>query len=195
MASILDLLKSVRGLGGAGGGGGAPQGAGAQPNRSRSQAEQELVTWHAIKAWVAQEKLKIAREEEDKRTIVTVWSTAEGGGDCISILRAQENFLKCTFMSKMNIPPNRIANAARYFNMANWGMNVGSFEMDQSDGEVSFKMNYVVENMDEEYIMHVIDESHPMGLVTFGRYHRMMGRLIDGEDPTELVKIVEQSSN
>jgi hypothetical protein len=32
-------------------------------------------------------------------------------------------------------------------------------------------------------------------LVTFGRYHRMMGRLIDGEDPRELVKIVEQNSN
>jgi hypothetical protein len=69
MASILDLLKSVRGLGGGGAGGngaGSPQqGAGAgAPNRSRSQAEQELVTWHAIKAWVAAEKLKIAREEE-----------------------------------------------------------------------------------------------------------------------------------
>lgn len=68
MASLYDLLKTVRGLGGgAGGNGGAGAGAGQQASpaaRSRTQAEQELLTWHAIKAWVAKEELKIAREEE-----------------------------------------------------------------------------------------------------------------------------------
>lgn len=69
--SLYDLLASVRGLGGGGGGGGAAGGAGGPPAapavRARSQSEQELVTWHAIKAWVAKEKLKIAREEEYAR--------------------------------------------------------------------------------------------------------------------------------
>lgn len=82
--------------------------------------------------------------------------------------------------------------------MCNWFLPLwlsGAFELDQSDGEVSFKMNYVTENMDEEYLIHVIDESHPMGLVTFGRYHRMIDRLIDGEDPKFLINIVENSSS
>jgi hypothetical protein len=196
----------------------------------------------------------------DKRTIVTVWSTAEGGGDCISILRAQENFLKCSFSSHIpsyshfhhldvvciknticarsgsvqtsafitvecflvfwiiSVNFDAVSNPTRchvaqlflFFSfrhihvqdeystkqnrkcrqifqygqlghervrecITNSRSNLsltrsvsrGSFELDQSDGEVSFKMNYVIENMDEEYIMHIIEESHPMGVRLF----------------------------
>jgi len=49
-------------------------------------------------------------------------------------------------VSPVNIPEDRRPAVAEYITRANYGLNVGNFEIDYTDGEVRYKSSIDVEN-------------------------------------------------
>ncbi len=62
-------------------------------------------------------------------------------GEWNLIARAREDERQLMFYSicPLDVPPGRLTEMARYLTMANFGMLIGNFELDLSDGEIRYK--------------------------------------------------------
>jgi len=58
----------------------------------------------------------------------------------------ENDFLQCQGIVPMNVPSEKRALAAEYLARANWGLRIGHFNMDWSDGEVRFQTTLVLES-------------------------------------------------
>jgi hypothetical protein len=58
---------------------------------------------------------------------------------CFAQIRVDKQQFLFYVMSPVNVPEDRRARAAEFLTRANWGLRIGNFEMDYSDGQVRYK--------------------------------------------------------
>lgn len=87
-------------------------------------------------------------------------------------------------------PENRLAEMAEFITRANYGMIIGNFELDYSDGEIRYKTSVDVEDvaLDDQLIRHMIYAN----VLTMDKYFPgLMRVLYAGIDPAIAVEEVE----
>ncbi len=84
-------------------------------------------------------------QELDEATIRTGFSGKNGKYTCYGRCREAEEQFAFYAISPMNVPEEHRAAIAEFITRANYGMIVGNFEMDFSDGEIRYKASVDVE--------------------------------------------------
>jgi hypothetical protein len=87
------------------------------------------------------------------------------------------------------VPRRRRPEAAEYLTRANWGMSLGSFDMDWSDGEVVFRVSVHAPgtSLTAEMVTRMVDAA----LWAKRRYADGLERTIVGEQPAAVIAEVE----
>ena len=72
----------------------------------------------------------------------------ESNGQWSCVAYAAEDQQQFVFYSvaPLKATPDRLAQTAEYLHRANWGLRIGNFELDWSDGEIRFKTSIDVED-------------------------------------------------
>lgn len=89
-----------------------------------------------------------------------------------------------------NAPENTRAEVSRFLHMANYGLMVGNFEFDWSDGEVRYKTSVMVsaEQLTDELIRHLV---YP-NVLTLDRYFPgVMGIIYAGRTAEDCIREIE----
>ncbi len=92
----------------------------------------------------------------------------------------------------VNVPPERMVAATEYITRANYGMIIGNFELDYSDGEVRYKTSIAVDSLGlrAELVRNMV---YANVLVT-DRYLSGLMRIIYGDaDPAHEIHLVEDN--
>jgi hypothetical protein len=91
----------------------------------------------------------------------------------------------------VNVPMDRLPQAAEFTTRANRGMRIGNFELDFNDGEVRYKTSIDVEGGELTHKM--IDNLLRANLSTMNRYFKGLMELIYGSrSAAALIKEIEQ---
>ena len=87
------------------------------------------------------------------------------------------------------VPRRRRPEAAEYLTRANWGMSLGSFDMDWSDGEVVFRVSLHAPGttLTAEMVGQMVDSA----FWAMRRYADGLERIIVGEQPADVISEVE----
>ena len=73
------------------------------------------------------------------------FSGRNGSWRCAAIVDQEQEQIVFYSTLDTNVPPDRRSTAAEFLTRANYGLRIGNFEMDWSDGEVRFKTSLDVE--------------------------------------------------
>lgn len=107
-----------------------------------------------------------------------------------AILEDREEFAFYSIMPD-NVPEDRRAAVAEFITRANFGMYIGNFELDWSDGEVRFKTSIDVEGGDLTATM--IKNLTYLNVLTMDRYYPGLHKVaFEGADPAAAVAEIEQ---
>lgn len=93
----------------------------------------------------------------------------------------------------VRVPADQLADAAEFITRANYGLVIGNFEMDFTDGEVRYKTSVDVEGIDlaEPLVRHLIYAN----VLTMDKYLPGLLRVLYGElTPLEALTEVENGS-
>ena len=92
------------------------------------------------------------------------------------------------------IPIERRYKGAEFITRANFGLNVGNFEMDWEDGEIRFRTSIVLGNMDFDYSL--IDEQLMVNLITTEDYYKgLIESVVGNEEPSRVIRDIRERIN
>jgi hypothetical protein len=105
---------------------------------------------------------------EDKTILRTAFSTDKERWNCFA--QALEERYQFVFYSVclVNAPEEKLPEMAEFITRANYGMIMGNFEMDYSDGEIRYKTSIDVE--DDELSFALIKQMVYANVLTMKRY-------------------------
>ena len=84
------------------------------------------------------------RFDENDRTVFSFGLTLENGRtDCIIDVRDRASQVLIFLSCPSNVPENKRNLVAEFLTRANYGLILGNFEMDYSDGQVRYKSAYL----------------------------------------------------
>ena len=110
---------------------------------------------------------------------------------CFAQSRAEQEQFIYYSVAPVKAPAERRAAMAEFITRANYGMIIGNFELDFSDGEVRYKTSIDVEGA--ELVPAVIRQLVYANVLTMDRYLKgIMAVAFGGVDPEMAVKSVEQ---
>ncbi len=125
----------------------------------------------------------------DGRTAVrTRVSDADDSWEAVAIVYENRHEL-IVYAQCGNSPDDRKAAVAEYITRANYGLPLGNFEMDYSDGEVRYKTGIDVEGGDIS--PHLIHNVFYANASTTGKYIPGLRTVFEGADPAEAVRLIE----
>lgn len=102
--------------------------------------------------------------------------------DCIIDIRIPEKIVAIFVICPVNIPEAGRKRVSEFITMANYGLILGSFEMDMDDGDLRFKTSFLYSNDDEPetvFNQHLFNSLHTMDKYFPG----IMAVLFAGLDP------------
>jgi hypothetical protein len=113
------------------------------------------------------------------------FSGRNGNWTCIARPREDRGILLFYSIAAVNVPEEKRLMVAEYLTRANYGLPLGNFEMDFSDGEVRFKTSLDVEG--EEYMLTpaMIKSLVYSNVLTMDRYLAGMMAVIYGDASPE----------
>ena len=119
--------------------------------------------------------------ELDEGALRMGFSGRNGNWTCIARPREDRGIFLFYSIAAVNVPPEKRAAVAEYLARANYGLPLGNFELDFSDGEVRFKTSLDVEG--EEYMLTpaMIKSIVYSNVLTMDRYLAGMMAVIYGE--------------
>lgn len=131
---------------------------------------------------------------ENAKRIIRFGVKAENGKlDVIIHWQESTNIVKCFSILPNNIPENKRVTVVDFLNRANYGLNIGNFELDMEDGEVryrTFLLDY--REVDMQEIQHFIH----VNLNMMDKY--MSGILqvsLAGTSPADAIKAIEDAAD
>jgi len=132
-------------------------------------------------------------ERDDQKSLLKTGIGRDGTNFRIFIQAddANDQFLVYT-LSPTNVPEERRLAAAEYICRANYGLKMGNFELDMSDGEVRYKNSIDVEGkgLCTTMVKNLLQVSAAMMM----RYYPGLMKLIYGDQsPEECIKEIESS--
>lgn len=127
---------------------------------------------------------------EDK-TILTMGFKGEGGSwRCYAQAKEQEKRFVFYSVMESSAPPEKRQAVAEFITRANYGLIIGNFEMDFSDGEIRYKTSIDIEG--GELAPQMIKSLIYANVLTMDRYFPgIMSVIYAGTDPAEAIDRVE----
>lgn len=110
---------------------------------------------------------------------------------CYAEVQEEKDWLLFYSYLPINVPDDKLTDAAEFLCRANRGMRIGNFELDYDDGEVRYKTSIDVEG--GELAPKMIDNLLQANLSTTDRYFNGLMKLVYGERlPVELIEEIER---
>jgi hypothetical protein len=130
---------------------------------------------------------------EDRPTLKMGFKGEHGSWRCYAIVREERHLFLFYSVLDMNVPPDRRTAMAEFLAMANYGMYIGNFELDLSDGEVRYKTSIDVEN--DRLTSPLIKNMVYPNVLTMDKYFPgIMSVTYAGVTPTEAIAKIEQGN-
>ena len=79
------------------------------------------------------------QESSDKQGLRLGFKGKNGEWICFAIVREEQQQLLFYSVCMIKAPKNKLANVAEFITIANFGMAIGNFELDLTDGEIRYK--------------------------------------------------------
>ena len=117
------------------------------------------------------------------------YSGRNGHYDCWFQVRPDEKQLMFYTRAPVNAAENSRMSVAEFFTRANYGMVVGNFELDMSDGEMRYKVSVDAEGI--ELTPAFLKNFSYTSVVTMDRYLQGIMKVLAGLDPVQVIKEVE----
>ena len=86
-------------------------------------------------------------------TLVTGFAGDSGRWTCLAYCAEESQQLMFYSVCPVNSPPEKLASISEFLHRANYGLHVGNFELDVSDGEVRFKTSIDLEGSDASFAL------------------------------------------
>jgi len=133
---------------------------------------------------------KYERRDEDE-TLIAGFTAKNGKFRCIAICKPEQDILLFRTLLSVMVPEEKRLEAAEFLTRANYGLVLGGFEMDMSDGEVGYKTSIDVEGGELTPAL-VGNMVHP-NIQTADRYYPGLMKLLYGNlTPKEAVESIEK---
>jgi hypothetical protein len=117
----------------------------------------------------------------------------DGRWTVVSRAREQQEQVVVYSVLPANVPPDRIPAALEFLTRANYGLVIGNFEMDLSDGEVRYKTSIDVEG--NELTLPLMRSLVHANVYTVNRYYKaLMGLIFGGLDVNTALTMAESGS-
>lgn len=123
----------------------------------------------------------------------TAFEGKHGHFACYAQERAEQEQFIYYSVFPVRVPADQLVEAAEFITRANYGLVIGNFEMDFTDGEVRYKTSVDVEGVDlvEPLVRHLIYAN----VLTMDKYLPGLLRVLYGElSPVEALVEVESGS-
>jgi hypothetical protein len=143
----------------------------------------------AVKTWLTEDEWPVM-QPEGTTILRTAYSGKNGSFNCSAQIRENQFLLLFYSVCPVHIPEDRRPAVAEYITRANYGLSIGNFEMDYTDGEVRYKSSIDVENTEltPALIHNVVYASVWM----MDRYlPGIMQVIYANTDPSEAIKKIE----
>ena len=113
---------------------------------------------------------------EERSILKTGFEGKNGQFTCYAQERSEQEQFVFYSVFPVHVPHEQLMAAGEFVNRANYGMIIGNFELDYSDGEVRYKTSVDVEGapMEEEMLRHLIYAN----VLTLDKYFSGFMRLI-----------------
>jgi len=112
---------------------------------------------------------------------------------CFALLQPELNRLMFYSLVPENVPEAQHRLAMEYITRANYGLAIGNFEMDLSDGEVRYKTSVDVEG--GELTQGLVQAAVYANVVTMDRYLPGLRRVLaESASPAEAIEQIEAES-
>jgi hypothetical protein len=99
----------------------------------------------AVKAWLTEDEWPVT-QLEGTTILRTAYRGKNGSFNCSAHIHEEQSLLIFYAVCPSNAPEDRRPAAAEYITRANYGLYVGNFEMDYTDGDIRYKSSIDVEN-------------------------------------------------
>ena len=129
-------------------------------------------------------------EIPDRQVLAVGYAGVNGSFTCFAQVReGLDQFLfYCLLPTK--VPADKRDDVGRFVNLANYGMRIGNFELDYSDGEVRYKTSIDFE--DERASHALLRNAVYAAVLTLDRYQPGIMQVVYGNvDPDEAVERIE----
>ncbi len=120
---------------------------------------------------------------ENRSVLKTGYQGEHGSWTCYAQTREEDQQFLFYAVCPIRAPEKKRAAVAEYITRANYGMVIGNFEMDYSDGEVRFKTSIDVE--DSELTEPMVRSATYWAVVMMDRYLPGLLKVIGGSTPPE----------
>jgi hypothetical protein len=132
-------------------------------------------------------------EQPDHDILWVGFEGSNGEWKCCAQAREEEQQLVFYSICPRRVEPQYRAAMAEFITRANYGIVIGNFELDYSDGEVRFKTSIDVEDarLTPPLIHHVIYAN----LLMTDRYLPGLIAIIEGQSPQQALELVEGQPN
>ena len=122
----------------------------------------------------------------DNAPVLSMGFTGKSGKwMCFAQAREEQQQFVFYSLCPINIPPESLHSAAEFLTRANYGMIIGNFEMDYSDGEVRYKTSIDIEG--DELTPALIKQMVYANVIIMDRYLPGIMRVSFGESSPEIV--------
>lgn len=99
----------------------------------------------SLKTWLTEDEWPFT-QLEGKTILRTAYSGKNGNFNCYAHAREDKFLFLFYSVCPINAPEDKRTAVAEYITRANYGLYVGNFEMDYTDGEIRYKSSIDVEN-------------------------------------------------
>lgn len=144
----------------------------------------------AMKDFFAKDDWNFRPLDNDRPVLRMGFAGDDAQWTCFAQAREEQEQFIFYSVSPVPAPADRRNEVAEFITRANYGMIVGNFEMDYSDGEIRYKTSIDVEDADLTHplMRHVVYAN----VMTFDRYFKgLMAVMHGGSSATDAVGLVE----
>ncbi len=99
----------------------------------------------SVMAFFARDDWDVRELGESDNVIQTGFRGDNGEWDCLAVALEQSKFFLFYSMCPYNCPPDHMAEMVEFIHRANYGLNLGNFELCMDDGEIRFKTSLRIE--------------------------------------------------
>jgi len=127
---------------------------------------------------------------DERPTIYTSCNCQNGSWQCFANVSEDETLFSFVSRLSVSVPADKRSAVAEYLTRANYGLNLGNFEMDFEDGEIRYKTNIDVQ--DGELTIQMIKRMVYINIFTVDRYlPGILSVIYGGSNPSQEIEKIE----
>jgi hypothetical protein len=145
--------------------------------------------FNTVAKFFEEKKWDFVRDESDG-VIHTAHQGKNGDWKCYALARETQQQFAFYSIAPISAPKNRLEAIALFLTSVNYGLILGNFEMDLSDGEIRFKTSIDVGG--SELTMALIKHIVLANITMMDKYLPSIKTVIDGTSPEEAIATIER---